>query len=106
MSMLMIHEAFARGRADVLAAAERLADDRDRVDRRVSGFLGSGWTGAAADAFDAAWQDWLTAATEVRRGLDAMGELLDVVQRDFVGRDTRSQAALDSISARLVARLG
>jgi WXG100 family type VII secretion target len=80
--------------------------DRGLFDERVRGFLDAGWRGVAADAFNQAWQDWLTAATDVEDGLAAMAELLDATQRDFNAQDDASQDSLDRVSARIVARLG
>ena len=46
----LAHAAFAQAIRDVQDAASRLHRDRDRIDERVSGYLGSGWTGIAADS--------------------------------------------------------
>ena len=102
----LVHEAMRGARSDVRAASERLAGDRRTADRRVSTFLGSGWTGVAADAFSDAWDDWIHAADQVKAGLDAMAELLGAVHRDLSESDADSQLALDRISQRIVDRLG
>ena len=106
MTVQMIHASFTRGTADVRAASERLAHDRDDVDARVRGFLAAGWSGVAATAFAEAWDDWKRAADDVKQGLDAMADLMAAVQRDFIEQDTASQASLDAVSARIVDRLG
>lgn len=102
----LTHAAFAKVRSDVQVGAERLTSSRDSIDHRVSGFLGSGWTGEAADSFVEGWSDWKSAAGEILDGLSAMGELLDAAHRDFVAADESSQRSLDAISARLIDRLG
>lgn len=101
----LTHAAFARAMSDVDVGAERLRRDRYAIDRRVTGYLGSGWTGVAADSFVEAWEEWKVAAGEVLEGLRAMGQLLDAAHRDFVQTDEASQAALDQLAARLVDRL-
>lgn len=106
MAMQMMNEAFGRGRADVAEASQALEQTRRSIDRRVSAFLGSGWTGAAAESFAEAWEQWLVGAADVREGLDAMAALLEATQRDWQQRDERSQQGLDALSARIVDRLG
>jgi len=102
----LTHAAFAKATSDVQVGAERLQRDRDTADRRVTQFIGSGWTGEAAESFVEAWGDWKVAAGDVLDGLTAMGELLDAAHRDFVASDEASQGQLDRVSARLIERLG
>lgn len=106
MGIKVIHAAFAQAIADVRDAAEELAQTRRAVDRRISGFLGVGWRGAAAESFIAPWGDWVVGAEDAERGLSAMAELLAATHRDFRREDEESQRALDDISARIIARLG
>lgn len=65
MTIDMNHEAMRAATIDVHTASERLASERSRADRRVTGLLGSGWTGVAADSFLDAWEDWKVAAEQV-----------------------------------------
>ncbi len=106
MGVELIHEAFRTAISDVGNGAETLTDARDAADARVSGFLRAGWTGAAADSFVDAWDDWKVAAGDVLDGLLAMQQLLDAAHRDFIQADDGSQQALDAISAKIIARLG
>ena len=106
MTVNMVHQAMRKAKSDVATASERLVDERAKADRRVIGFLGSGWTGAAADSFVDAWDDWKLAADQVKDGLDAMGQLLDAVHRDMTQQDEASQLALDRLSQRIADRLG
>ncbi len=106
MSVEVIHEAFRTAISDVGNGVETLTEARDTADARVTGFLRAGWTGVAADSFVDAWDEWKVAARDVLDGLVAMQQLLDAAHRDFVQADDASQQALDSISARIVARLG
>lgn len=106
MAVQISNDAFDRARADVREAASTLRTDRTSADRRMTGFLTSGWTGTAADAMAEAWEDWNVAATDVEEGLGAMALLLDAVQRDFNQQDEGSQRALDQLSSTLIDRLG
>ncbi|WP_185995572.1 WXG100 family type VII secretion target [Nocardioides campestrisoli] len=102
----LTHAAFAKAKADVSSAADRLHHDRNSIDQRVTSFLGTGWTGSAADAFDHAWEDWRQAAGDVLSGLRAMRELLDAAHHDYTAADDASQQKLDQLSVRLIERLG
>jgi uncharacterized protein YukE len=106
MTINLQDDAFDRGRGDVREAAHRLRTARDKADHRVTGFVHAGWKGIAADAFLAAWDDWRVAASDVQHGLVAMADLMDVAQRDLHVQDAASQAQLDAVAARIVARLG
>lgn len=102
----LTHAAFARAIRDVQGAASRLHSDRDRIDERVSGYLGSGWTGVAAESFVEAWAEWKSGATDVLEGLVAMGELLDATQKDFIQQDDASEQAMTQIATHIIDRLG
>ena len=106
MGIEVVHAAFTRAITDVQDAADELAQTRRSVDRRISGFLGVSWRGDAAESFVAPWGDWVVGAEDAERGLSAMAELLAATHRDFRREDESSQRALDSISARIIARLG
>lgn len=106
MGVRVIHEAFRTAIRDVGTGVETLQSARDTADARVGGFLRSGWTGVAADSFGDAWDEWKLAAGDVLDGLEAMQQLLDAAHRDFTRADDSSQLALDSISARIIERLG
>lgn len=106
MTVQIVLDAFDKAIGDVRAATDRLDQDRRAIDKRVSGFLGSGWTGVAADSFVDAWDDWTAGATDVAEGLVAMGELLVAARRDFIAQDEASQRSLDAVSARIIERLG
>jgi WXG100 family type VII secretion target len=106
MSIYLEHQAMRTAMADVAAASARLAEGKAAADARVSGFLGTGWQGVAADSFRDAWGDWTVAAGQVKDGLDAMAALLDAAHRDMIAQDEQSQADLDRLAARIVDRLG
>lgn len=106
MTINLTLRSFDRGIDDVRKGADRLSDDKSRIDARVRGFLQSGWTGVAADSFVEAWDDWKTAADDVHEALTAMGELLVVTRDDFIQQDEASQQRSDEVAARIVDRLG
>lgn len=106
MTVQVIHEAFRKARAAVQAAEDELRGTRRSIDNRVRGYLGSGWTGPAADSFVPAWDDWCDGADDVLEGLTAMDQLLAATHADFRAQDEESQRRLDAISARIIDRLG
>lgn len=106
MTIELTYAAFNKGIDDVQTACELLDSDVSSIDRRVRGFIDSGWRGLAADAFVEAWDDWKLAADDVHEALAGMGELLGAALRDFTAQDDASQAALDALSTRLIERLG
>lgn len=106
MTIELTYAAFDKGIGDVRAACELIETDVTRIDSRVRGFVDSGWTGVAAEAFTEAWDDWKAAADVVQEALAGMGELLGAARRDFAQQDDASQAALDALSTRLIERLG
>jgi WXG100 family type VII secretion target len=95
------HTAFRAAVADVHAAADRLRDDRDRVAQEVDGLLDGGWSGAAATAYAAGWDDWKRAAARVLAGLDTMGRLLETAHLDLTRSDESSGGSLAHLTARL-----
>jgi WXG100 family type VII secretion target len=82
--------------------AERLAADRDRAAHDVDSLLRAGWSGRAAEAFAAAWDDWLAGAREVLDSLEAITGAMAATQADLQCTDTEVAAA----TRRLWERLG
>ncbi len=106
MSFALQHDAFRAALTDVRTAAGDLRHERERIDRKVTGFLGAGWVGAAADSFAEGWDDWRLAAGDVLEGLVAMGQLLEAAHADFVAQDVGSRQRLDEVASRITDRLG
>jgi WXG100 family type VII secretion target len=105
MTIALDHEAFRTAIGDVQRVAAVLGDEREAIGREVESLL-RGWTGIAGAAFAEGWAQWQTGATEVLDGLMAMGRLLDAVHDDLTHRDIGSQASLDRVADRILARLG
>jgi WXG100 family type VII secretion target len=102
----LVHGAMRTAINDTRTARSRLADDRGKAQRSVESLLGGGWSGIAADAYAGAWDEWLEAADRVEAGLGAMADLLEAHQRDMTRQDEESQRQLDTVSARIIDRLG
>ena len=68
--------------------------------------LTGGCAGIAADGFAEAWTEWLEAADRVARDWCPWRPLLEAHQRDMARQDDGSQHALDTVSARIIDRLG
>ena len=57
-------------------------------------------------AFAEGWAQWQSGAMDVLDGLLAMSRLLEAAHNDITHRDMESQASLDRIAGRILARLG
>jgi WXG100 family type VII secretion target len=105
-SISATNQSFDRATGHLREAAGTLHQDQAAIDDRVRTFLDAGWTGIAATAFVEAWEEWKAAADDVETGLAAMAQLIGAAQKDFNVQDASSQAALDALSAKIIARLG
>jgi WXG100 family type VII secretion target len=101
MDVLLGHHEFSLGIERVRAAVLQLDETERRAARDVDRLLDGGWTGAAASAFAAAWEDWLAGAADVRVALGSIAESLVVVRRELDLADLGSVAATDRIRERL-----
>lgn len=106
MTIDLSHESMRRAMGDLDRASHELADMRRSAEGSVDGFLQSGWTGVAAQAFSEAWEDWKASAVQVQDGLSAMSDLVKAVHVDFLHQDKQSQQELDAISRHVIERLG
>lgn len=82
-------------------AAGRLAEERDRAAHEVDSLLAAGWSGGAADAFQAAWLDWLAAACDVLTALQAMTTALATTRVDLVQTDDEVAASATGLLGRI-----
>ncbi len=105
MTIALDHEAFRTAIADVQRAAAVLSDDCEAIGREVEALL-QGWTGVAGAAFAEGWAQWQSGAMEILDGLLAMSRLLEAAHDDITHRDIESQASLDRVTGRILARLG
>lgn len=97
--------ALARAQAMIADIAADLVKERAALDRSVSGLLGAGWSGAAAEEYRQAWDDWRQGADEVLAALRTESELLGSTRAAYLASDDASVRTSLPISARLQDRL-
>ena len=95
------YDAMALARARLREAAEQLEQARSAAGRQVERLMDGGWSGAAADAFDDAWRDWLRGAESVREALEQIELALCATQRDLTARDEDAEALLALLRGRI-----
>lgn len=78
-----------------------LAHGKARLHESFGSYLGTGWTGAAADSFRDGWSTWAEGVDDVLDALDSMGELLTENARAFGVHDSLSGASIDRLHHRL-----
>jgi WXG100 family type VII secretion target len=94
MQIHLGYEAMTLARARLREAAEQLEEARSTAGRQVENLMDGGWGGAAADAFNDAWLDWLRGAAHVREALEQIELALCATQRDLTARDEDAEALL------------
>ncbi len=87
---------------EIASMAEALKTERGKLDRRVDQLMGGGWTGVAAEQYDAGWREWSTGADAVLQALAAMGRLIGEARVELTGTDD----AVSGAAGRLHSRLG
>ena len=95
----------ARAQDVIARTATDLVAERRTLDRSVSGLLGPGWSGAAAEEYHQAWQEWCQGADEVLAALHSMSEVMGQTRAAYLASDDHSVSATAPISARLQERL-
>lgn len=96
MEVVLGYAAHEAGVVRVRSALAELEETRRECGSVVASLLSGGWSGAAADSFAAAWDDWLTGADavvaalgEIEAGLLATGALLGSADRDVAAAHDR-----------------
>jgi WXG100 family type VII secretion target len=87
MEIRLGYDAFAAARSQVSTAIAELTEARSRTSRQVGHLMDGGWSGAAADAFHDAWQDWLAGEAKIREALELIESALSSTERDLIARD-------------------
>lgn len=82
--------------------ADGLREEQQALVTQMGAFLDGDWTGRAAVAFRAAFEEWSEGAAALVAGLDDTGALIGATLRLFEERDADVDRDLD----RLVQRLG
>ncbi|CAN5397647.1 hypothetical protein BH10ACT10_BH10ACT10_28800 [soil metagenome] len=91
--------ALAKAQSLVAEIAAGLVQERASLDRSVSGLLGTGWSGAAADEYRQAWGDWCDGADQVLEALHTESELLGSTRSAYLGSDDASVQTTVPISS-------
>ena len=94
MQIHLGYDAYSVVLSQVHDAAAELDEALARTSRQVGHLKDGGWSGAAADSFDAAWHDWLAGAAQVREALEHIAGALATTQRDLAARDDDAVAQL------------
>lgn len=102
MEIRLGHPALDRAVAEVDTGADSLGSTRRRAATHVGRLLDGGWSGAAADSFADAWEEWLAGADQVLDGLRSIGAALELTGRELMTAD----ATAGGTTARLTERLG
>ena len=97
--------ALQQAQALIADIASDLRHERESLDRSVSGLVGAGWTGAAADEYTRAWGDWREGADQVLAALHDMSEVMGSTRASYLASDDDSVRTTAPISARLSGRL-
>ncbi len=97
-AMQQAQDLIARTAADLVA-------ERRQLDGSVSGLLGSGWSGAAADEYREAWGDWCQGADRVLDALHRASEVMGQTRASYLSSDDDSVRTTSPISSRLQERL-
>ena len=98
MQVHLGYDAFAAARSHVNDAIVELTEAQSRTSRQVGHLMGGGWSGAAAEAFDDAWHDWLAGAAQVREALEQIESALASTERDLTARDEDAVVRLATLS--------
>ena len=78
-----------------------LTDEQKQLTTSMQSMLDGEWTGAAAEAFRAAFDDWSTGAAGVLEGLHSMSLLIEQAKRLLVATDDQVSSSVNGLSTRL-----
>lgn len=90
-----VDQAFAASRALGNDAVE-LGEELDRLQRDWHN-VSREWSGIAAATYNAAWEEWLEAATTLVDALEERSQKLGQAAVSYAERDNQSGAAIDSL---------
>ena len=91
----------AQARDEVASLADSLKHEQSALRASFQEFLGSGWTGAAADSFAEGWNGWSGGADQVLDGLHAVSRLLEQTRVAYDDQDDAVHETLDRLRSRL-----
>jgi len=106
MSFTTEHAAMAKASRMVHDIADEVTKEQTRLDTEVTSFVGSGWTGVAAEEYRAAWEEWCRGMSDVLSALRTEAQLISSSQAAYEVSDDVSTGQMSPLSARLQSRLG
>ena len=78
-----------------------LTDEQKQLTASMHSMLDGEWTGAAAEAFRAAFEDWSAGAAGVLEGLHSMSLLIDQAKGLLMATDDHVGSSMTGLSSRL-----
>jgi WXG100 family type VII secretion target len=99
--LAMEYGALRQAVSDLRTVRGDLTQRKQHLHDSFGGFLGSGWTGAAADSFRDGWSTWTQGVDDVLSALDSMAELLTENSRAFRTNDELTGTTMDLLHDRL-----
>lgn len=91
-------------RATQTVASQLAAELRGReseLGTAMADFLGTGWQGSAAAAFDQSWQQWRAGVRLVLDGLDRTAALLGASEQSYSDGDQQAAGSLNRLDGQL-----
>ena len=86
---------------DVHHTADQLDQGRTHLHESFASFLGSGWTGGAAESFRDGWDDWSHGVGEVLDALRTIGDLMTEHSKDLQQHDGAVHGSMSGLQSRL-----
>ncbi|WP_148615543.1 WXG100 family type VII secretion target [Nocardioides rubriscoriae] len=105
MTIELVHADLLATVAELRDVASTLEAERRRTDLAVDVLLDGGWSGRAASAYLAGWDEWRTGCDQVLAVLSSMAELIAASRADQVEQDAIAAAALRALAGELLAKV-
>jgi uncharacterized protein YukE len=105
MTLDLDHADLIAAVADLRDVACALDDRRRRTDLAVDVLLDGGWSGCAAAAYRAGWDEWRVGCEQVVAALASMAELISACHADQVEQDELAAAGLRALAADLLVKV-
>jgi WXG100 family type VII secretion target len=101
VELALERQAAIRAQAEVMGMSDQVRAEGVRVSGQVRDLVGSGWSGAAAEQYAAAWDDWQRGSEQLLGALDALAELMGAVRTEIEEADDDSAQAARVLVSRL-----
>lgn len=106
MSFSAESAAMAHASRMVADLADDVRREHERLGGEVSGLLGGGWSGVAADQYSRAWQQWCDGMLKILAGLHTESQLIAQSQAAYESSDADATGRMQPLASRLQSRLG